>query len=434
MNAIPARRDIWFYAVLALPLAFAGLPLYIHMPDFYARATGAGLAALGGLLLAVRLFDAVQDPFIGWLSDRFATRRRFLCMAGTVGLGVSFAALFHPVAAWGLWWPGLWLVLASSFFSLAAINLNAFGSLWHRDGVQKARIAGAREMMALAGLLGAVVLPAVLVLWLPLAAAFSVYALIMVVLCILAVFLFRVPPVPIVTVQSFKMRDILFCLQGETGRFMFVYGLSMLASAFPAVTVIFFIRDRLGLGDMTGLFLGLYIAAAIAAIPLWTWLSRRYDMRWPWLWAMLLAAAALACAMFLQPGAVIAYAVICVLTGWALGAELALPPALLSMAIDRDDAAARTGTYFAVMGFCTKLSLALAGALALFILGRAGFVPDETNAADALAILGGLYALLPVLLKILAAAALLGWMSHDRKDRVYESVETSGVDRGNRYA
>ena len=45
-----------------MPLAFAALPLYVHWPAHMAAQPGWNLAALGGLLLAVRVIDAALDP------------------------------------------------------------------------------------------------------------------------------------------------------------------------------------------------------------------------------------------------------------------------------------------------------------------------------------------------------------------------------------
>lgn len=66
---IPAKA-LLTYGALAFPLSFAGLPIYLHAPDFYAVTLAQPLASLGLVLLALRLIDAFQDPLIGSLSDR----------------------------------------------------------------------------------------------------------------------------------------------------------------------------------------------------------------------------------------------------------------------------------------------------------------------------------------------------------------------------
>ena len=53
------------YGLLGLPLAFVALPLYVLLPNHYAREFGMPLATLGAVLLAARLFDAFTDPLLG---------------------------------------------------------------------------------------------------------------------------------------------------------------------------------------------------------------------------------------------------------------------------------------------------------------------------------------------------------------------------------
>ena len=62
------------YGTLGLPLAFAALPIYVHVPRFYAEVTGMPLALLGIILLGARLLDAGIDPWLGWLADRVPRR------------------------------------------------------------------------------------------------------------------------------------------------------------------------------------------------------------------------------------------------------------------------------------------------------------------------------------------------------------------------
>ena len=61
------------YGLLGLPLAFVALPLYVLLPNYYARNFAVPLAGLGLLLLGVRLLDALIDPLLGrWVDALFA--------------------------------------------------------------------------------------------------------------------------------------------------------------------------------------------------------------------------------------------------------------------------------------------------------------------------------------------------------------------------
>ena len=61
------------YGLMALPLAFVALPLYVFLPNYYARSFGLPLASLGVLLLLARVADALIDPLLGrWIDRLFA--------------------------------------------------------------------------------------------------------------------------------------------------------------------------------------------------------------------------------------------------------------------------------------------------------------------------------------------------------------------------
>ena len=85
------------FALFAAMLAGAGLPIYIHAPKFYVDQYGVSLAALGGVLFVLRLFDFVQDPVLGWLSGNiYMMRRRTLPEGGRWKKLLLLAYLLGP--------------------------------------------------------------------------------------------------------------------------------------------------------------------------------------------------------------------------------------------------------------------------------------------------------------------------------------------------
>ena len=88
------------YGLLALPLAFVALPMYVNVPHLYATQYAVPLSLLGMVLLLTRLIDAVTDPFIGRFSDwLYAKSMQAVVVAALIfsaALGISFAALFNP--------------------------------------------------------------------------------------------------------------------------------------------------------------------------------------------------------------------------------------------------------------------------------------------------------------------------------------------------
>jgi Na+/melibiose symporter-like transporter len=177
--------------------------------------------------------------------------------------------------------------------------------------------------------------------------------------------------------------------------------------------VLFFVADRLELEARSGIFLALYFIAGAASMPLWVRLAARFRLEAVWLLGMIVAVAAFVWAYGLGAGDFMAFALICLLSGIALGADLALPPALLARVIeDNRHTGHHEGAYFGLWNLANKLNLALAAGIALPALESLGYTPGA-RAPAALASLSFAYALLPCLLKLVAAALLAtAWRTH----------------------
>jgi glycoside/pentoside/hexuronide:cation symporter, GPH family len=180
-----------------------------------------------------------------------------------------------------------------------------------------------------------------------------------------------------------------------------------IASAIPATLVLFFIQDVLQAPkQFEGLFLGAYFLAAALSIPLWLRVVAHWGLCKAWLVGMLLAISVFAWAATLGMGDVLPFMAVCALSGVALGADLAVPPALLAGLIQtHGDHGHREGSYFGWWNFATKLNLALAAGLALPALAIFGYSPGVQTPA-ALQALVMAYCLLPCALKLIAACAL----------------------------
>jgi Na+/melibiose symporter-like transporter len=136
---------------------------------------------------------------------------------------------------------------------------------------------------------------------------------------------------------------------------------------------------------------------------------RRFGLVPCWLAGMLLAVAAFVGAWGLGPGLHAEFVAVCVASGLALGADLALPGALLTGLVHRAGHGARAeGVYAGWWTSATKINLGLAAGLALPLLALAGYVPG-TRDADSLQALAFAYVAVPCVLKLAAAAVLWRW-------------------------
>lgn len=406
-------RNLLAYGLLGLPLAFAALPLYVILPNHYAREFGVPLAALGLVLLGARLFDALMDPWLGRLSDRLLARSsRSVLLAGALAgliLALGLWGLFAPPAPMRqpgdllLWAAGM-LLLTYLGYSLLSVAHQSWGALLGGNEMQRSRITSSREAMALVGVLLASVLPGLMGLPEALLPFFG--------LLLLALWAWSrsQPPVlgPLPAFVSLwqPWQDRRF------RRLLAVFVLNGIASAVPATLVLFFVQDLLQApAHLEPAFLGSYFLSAAASMPLWTVLVRRLGLARSWWVGMLMAVAVFVWAAGLGAGDVAGFMAVCVLSGVALGADLALPSAMLAGLLQQGGARgqAMAGTCFGWWNFAAKLNLALAAGLALPALQWLGYVPG-TRDPQALEALVMAYCLLPCVLKVLAAVALHVWI------------------------
>ncbi len=411
---MPTRQ--WLaYGLFGLPLAMAALLVYVHVPRLYADA-GINLALLGGLLLAIRLLDAGIDPLLGWWADRTPRRSRLVVVALPF-LAAGMLLLFNPASV-GSSSPLLWLtvaLIATYFgFSLASVAYQAWGAEIGRDSGERTLLTASREGFGLFGVILASLLP--LLLAADTAAGLARLSWLFVPLLVLAAVvtvlgaagdrqrLARVdpsrpatPPASLATLRH-AFRDRRFV------RLVGIFLLNGIAAALPATLVLFFVADVLAAEAMSGIFLALYFVAGVAGLPLWVFLARRIGRIRAWLVSMAVACIAFVFALSLGAGDVAAFAAVCLLTGLALGADLALPPALLADIAESPMASAGAGGYFGWWNLIAKLNLALAAGLALPLLALLGYEPGGDAGLQALALV---YCLLPVFFK--AAAATLAW-------------------------
>ena len=398
------RAQLAAYGALGLPLAAAALPVYVHLPNLYGGVLGMNLALLGAVLLLARLADAFVDPLLGALADRLQ-RPRLLIVLGVALLVAGLGAVFNPPGAlW--WWLAAALVPVYLGFSLASIAFQAWGALLGDTPHERTRVSAWREGFGLAGVVLASVAPTLLAPRMEDGLARFTLVLASVAAACAALTLLLAPqPARAPARAALKLSALATPFGNPAFAPLFAAFIANgIAAALPATLVLFFVNDALRAPQLAGAFLAAYFLAGAASLPLWTALSRRLGKRNAWLASMAASVAAFAGALALGPGDVGGFAAVCLLSGLALGGDLALPPAMLADAIRARGDEPRAGAYFGLWSFATKLNLALAAGLALPLLAAAGYVPGSSAV---LAPLYFAYCLLPCALKLAAAAILL---------------------------
>ncbi len=432
------------YALPALPLAILTVPFYVIVPTFY-NSLGLPIAAVGFALLIIRLFDALIDPVAGFLADatrsRFG-RRKIWFAAGVPLTTLAAVMLFLPPSDMkGTEHLLLWGLALSVGWTISLVPYQAWGAELSTSYAGRNRVSAYREGIAFVGTLLALVTPEVVkqvygvTTEASMAPTLSVFAffLIMSLPVFAALTLFYVPePLD----RSTKRLGLLQSLTAMASnkpflRLLAAFLVNGLANGLPATLFLLFVSERLQLPSDGGIFLILYFACGLLGVPLWLTLAKRSGKHRTWCYAMLLACSAFIFAPFLPAGSFTGFVAVCVITGLAVGADLALPGSIQADVIDIDTATSgeqRSASYLAIWGLATKLALALAVGIAFPMLSSFGFDPGRgLREPSGLLVLALLYAFIPVILKIAAISLMWNFpvnktMQAELQDKINGSI------------
>ena len=415
------------YGMLGLPLAMAALPVYVQIPTYYTTHLGAGIAATGFVIFAARLIDTIQDPWLGKIIDQRNINPIFwfslfsLLLAGAfLGLWLPPQFVQHTSTSLLAWLAGM-LVIAYTAHSALNIAYLSWGSRLDTDTQIKENkqlpaqpsekithnnllnAAAWREGFGLAGVILASVIPTFIFLQdeKNFTAGLVMYGVTFSILLLVGVFCLFGSSAPMTFgLKKLAINESIFKVLDNKNyrRFLPIYFLNSLSVSIPATLILFFINDRIGAPNQVGLFLSAYFIAGAVGLPFWIMFAKRTSTKTAWQTGMLLAVTCFIGASFLGHGDSQYFLVICIGSGLALGADLALPPVFLTEIISKDEAIASFFGGFSLIG---KLTLALSG-LSLPLLSYFMYQPGVIAQSSAAFGLTFIYGVVPCFLKICA--------------------------------
>ena len=411
------------YGCLAFCLSFVGLPIYIYLPNYYHDNFGIELTTLSAILLITRLVDTVQDPIIGYFSEKTVHKKKLIVFTCPL-LGLAFLWLFSPSEAiiesdYLDLTLALILILTYTLFSLVYINYQAFSVGFTEDFHAKTRIIAWRESFFIGGILCAVLLPTLLYrITTEVNAFFYVglaYAGLISLLAI--IFYYFAPNLPKPPSQQLiranhqqQQQSLLLTLtdllkafksvfkQPSLRRYFIIYFACAISSAIPAALILFFVDRVLQAEAYVGLFLVLYFVGLLLGVPIWTKVSQKLnDKVKSWRLSMFLTVFIFAWCYGLSAGDLLAYGFICLFSGMAFAGDLALSLSILTDMIQRFQWQKQQTIIFSVTNFLTKLALTLTSAGLIYMIGMTEDNPYQQHYISLS------YAILPLGFRLIAA-------------------------------
>jgi GPH family glycoside/pentoside/hexuronide:cation symporter len=384
--------------------------------------------ALAGLsILLGKVWDAVNDPLVGVLSDRTRTRwgrRRPFLLFGALPFGVTFALLWivPPIENQLLLslYFALMFMLFDTAFTLVGCPYQALTPELTLEHDERTSLLTFRMFVSIvAGLLAALLLGEVIF---PNFAGNEEAAFRAMGIVCGAIF---VVPV-LITFFGTREREefqqeqapnplegLRFVMRNKEWRYTLAMNLlSWMPVDIASAVFPFFLVYWIGMteGD-ANMVLGIILASAALFLPLVLWLSRRSEKKTAFIVATASWAAIMLVILLVPEGAVTPTYVIAALTGFGVSSAHLLPNAMSTDVLEVDELASgkrQEGIYAGFSVFARKLSTALVLALVGPVLSWSGYVEGaDVQALAVLTAIRVLIALVPAILLVLAC--IVAW-------------------------
>ena len=432
------------YAAPAFALAVVGIPVYVYIPKFYTDVVGINITVLGYLLFSVRIFDALTDPAIGYISDRTQTRfgrRRPYIAVGSVFIAVAMFLLFNPPAAsadFETVWFGITIYLLFLTWTAVIVPFESLGPEITFDYHERTSLFGMRDGLLIAGTLAAASSPAA-VEWLfnltpdvqgERAKFFwiaVIYTPLLIGTCWWCALAIRERQPAVEMQRTGLWRGLRQVAHNRPFVILLIaYTVSAIGNNLPATLILFYVQYVLQ-SQLADMFLMLYFVTGIIFLPAWIMISRRTGKKAAWLASMAINTGAFVGVFFLGPGDATIYGVLVLLSGIGFGATLAIPSAIQADVIDYDELLTgerREGQYIGLWSIAKKFAAAVGIGAGLSILGLAGYTPNAEQPAAVQMTLRVLYALVPSLCNIVAIVIAFAYpISSDIHAEIRKAIE-----------
>ncbi|HTO52574.1 MAG TPA: MFS transporter [Myxococcota bacterium] len=420
------------YGAPSVAGAAMAIPVAIHVNPFYSDTVLVPLAWVALAAALARIFDAIIDPFVGWLSDhthtRWGRRRPWIAIATPVA-ALVFVALFTP-PTWlstpgAATWFGVCLMLFFILNMLYGLPHAALGPELTLDYHERSTLFSVREGFALVGTLVAAIVPGVLTKGFGLSqrGAFAGmalgYGVLMVVLYWLLVIRVRERPEFVQRTSNPLVPGVRRSLRNRPFLVLFVcYAVANIPGAIPGLLMPYFNRYVLNpppIAQPTAdgwltIFLAAYFLSGLLCLPLWLALAKRIGKLNAWLTSFVMGVSGGIMLFFLGQGQNVACLVVIVWAGSSFGAGLFLPPAIQADVIDYDElhtGKRREAQYLALWGLVPKFIVIPSASLPLALLAWLGYQPNLPQSPEVVFAIRAVFALTPAAFSI--AAFFIVW-------------------------
>ncbi len=404
----------------AAPLGAISLPPLVFLPNYFNTVLGVDLAAVSAIFLAARCMDIVIDPMIGAAQDRTKTAhgRRRIWLAGAlvplcILLWFAFVGLPPGASPYAI---GATVLAMYAVYSAGLIAHLGWAGDLKPDYHGRTKVLALWQVASAAGATIVLLLPAIagLAHWGGPGAGVHLMGWALIVALPLAILpaLAIVPEPGRASEHKITLREAFADIARNRALAVvliadFAIGV---AQGVSGSLFVFFFQIHLGFAHESEALLLVYFVAALAGVPLWSWVARKGAKHTTVSWACIYAGAMTLLILVLPAKMIAVAAVGLFFAGLANGAHIFLLRAMLADVVDEDEVSTgkrRSGLMFGLLLTTSKAGAAL-GPLTFAVLAFYGFDGKlgTANTPQALGALSALFVGLPALLYFASGWAL----------------------------
>ena len=394
-NRVRAGYGIGDYAIC---LYWSGIGLYLLY--FYTDVVGIS-PILAGWIYALGIgWDAITDPFMGYLAERTKTKMgsyRPFIYYGSIPLALSFVLLFWvPPFEGTVLFSFLILVnlIHRSCFTIVSVPYSSLTARITNDSNERTKLTTARMISASFGTLSMSALAFPLIayfggadeafgfLWLAIISGLIAIALLSV-----TVYSVREKVDEIVTSNLPNFVSITKTV-ATNYPFWIVFGCILILGSTGVMfnkNLIYFVKYGLELHEYQGLILGVSSGASFLSLPFWAYLALKIGKRETWLISMTIAFIGLLLFFYYPIASLNELLILLALIGVGNGAGGVLFWSMLPDTVEYGEWKSGIRTESSLYGFMTfaqKSSIAVAALILGFLLSGIGFEPNQIQSEE----------------------------------------------------
>ena len=395
-----SKRTRWIYGSGDIGFSLTSTIIAAYFAIFLTDVVGISPAVAAASIFIGRTWDYINDPLVGYISDRTRTRwgrRRPFLLFGALPFGLVFTLMwwippFTAPVTLAIYYGILYAVFDTAF-TFVTMPYFALTPELTSDYDERTDLTTTRMFFSILGSLIAFTVPLMIVdgfrpenasRVLLMGAIFGLASA----LPLFGVFFGTHEREELMGTSASSIRE---SIKAAWTNRPFMFGLGIYLFTWVAVSIIetillFYVKYVVLRESQSDLIMATIFVVAILTLPIWQWISRRYNKRLAYIIGIAFLAVVLLAMASLNPGVPLEILLaLCTLAGIGVAAAHVLTWAILPDAIEYGEwktGERHEGMFYSLITLAQKIATSVAVPTALLVLDATGYIPNSPSLPD----------------------------------------------------